>query len=32
VCYGKFFDAGEFRAIQPRKLMDVLKEFVGRQH
>jgi len=31
VCYGKFFDAGEFRAIQPRTLMDVLRQFMGRQ-
>jgi Zn-finger nucleic acid-binding protein len=31
VCYGKFFDAGEFRAIQPRRLMDVLRELVGRE-
>lgn len=31
VCYGKFFDAGEFRAIQPRTLMDVLREFVGKE-
>lgn len=33
VCYGKFFDAGELRAIQPRSLMDVLRGFLGRaQH
>jgi Zn-finger nucleic acid-binding protein len=31
VCYGKFFDAGEFRAIQPRSLMEVLREFIGRE-
>lgn len=30
VCYGKFFDAGEFRAIQPRSLMDALRAFIGR--
>ena len=31
ICYGKFFDAGEFRAIQPRTLMEVLRSFIGRQ-
>ena len=31
ICYGKFFDAGEFRAIQPRTLMELLRTFVGRQ-
>ena len=31
ICYGKFFDAGEFRAIQPRTLMELLRSFVGRQ-
>jgi len=30
VCYGKFFDAGEFRAIQPRTFMDALRTFIGR--
>jgi Zn-finger nucleic acid-binding protein len=30
VCYGKFFDAGEFRAIQPRTMMDVLRGMIGR--
>ena len=31
ICFGKFFDAGEFRAIQPRTLMDALREWIGRQ-
>lgn len=31
ICYGKFFDAGEFRAIQPRSLMDVLRGWMGSQ-
>jgi Zn-finger nucleic acid-binding protein len=31
VCYGKFFDAGEFRAIQPRSLMDALRQLIGRE-
>lgn len=31
ICYGKFFDAGEFRAIQPRTLMELLRSFIGRQ-
>ncbi|HEY2376563.1 MAG TPA: zf-TFIIB domain-containing protein [Gemmatimonadaceae bacterium] len=31
ICYGKFFDAGEFRAIQPRTLMDMLRSWVGGQ-
>ena len=31
ICYGKFFDAGEFRAIQPRTLMEVLRSFIGRE-
>jgi Zn-finger nucleic acid-binding protein len=31
ICYGKFFDAGEFRAIQPRTLMDVLRGWIGGQ-
>lgn len=30
ICYGKFFDAGEFRAVQPRSLMDVLRGWMGR--
>ena len=29
ICYGKFFDAGEFRAIQPRTLMDALRAWIG---
>jgi len=30
VCFGKFFDAGEFRAIQPRTLKDVFRQWFGR--
>jgi Zn-finger nucleic acid-binding protein len=29
ICYGKFFDAGEFRAIQPRTLGEVLRSLLG---
>jgi gluconokinase len=31
ICYGKFFDAGEFRAIQPRSMMDALRALIGRR-
>jgi Zn-finger nucleic acid-binding protein len=31
VCFGKFFDAGELRAIQPRTLMETLRAWIGRQ-
>lgn len=28
VCYGKFFDPGEFRAVQPRSLRDTLRQIL----
>lgn len=28
VCYGKFFDPGEFRAVQPRSLVDTLRQLL----
>jgi Zn-finger nucleic acid-binding protein len=31
ICFGKFFDAGELRAIQPRSLMDVVRGWIGRE-
>jgi Zn-finger nucleic acid-binding protein len=31
VCFGKFFDAGELRAIQPRSLRDMFRQWLGRQ-
>lgn len=31
VCFGKFFDAGEFRAIQPRTLKEMFKQWLGWQ-
>ena len=29
ICYGKFFDAGEFRAVQPQTLMDAFRKWMG---
>jgi uncharacterized protein len=31
ICYGKFFDAGEFRELRPRTLTEVLKGLIGRE-
>lgn len=28
VCYGKFFDPGEFRAVQPRSLTEALRQML----
>ena len=33
ICYGKFFDAGEFRAVQPVSVIEVFRRLMkGEQH